>query len=575
MRSWRIRRASKPRGAPAFLWWLLLLPAASATIAGEADELLRRVPSDAGAVLIVERLAERSDAVLASPLVAAIREVPAVRAWLRSDQADDLRRSGRDLAAALGLESIDRLRTDLLGDAVVLSIHLEPGRPPDDARGLLLLRPRDRDRLERLIARINAIEVATGSLRKVEARSRKGVAYSVRRFEPGSKADEAYAILPGGAFAGSNSIALIEGVIDEVASRAWFRPIRAGLPADALVALAIDPRFVERLALNDPDSGDPGAVLVTRCLAAMDGWGAAVSWRDGPRIETIERYAPDRLAPEWKRWAARTGSADALLARVPSTAPVVAAGPIDLGAAVALLERLVPEGERPRFEALAIVASGLLMGRDPRREVLPALGPGAVAYVDASPETDRPPAVVAAIEMDPDADGLLPAIANASRTLLALAALDDMKKMRFLAHRRSDGVELMGLSRATTSGDDPMLAVAVAPDRLVLGSDPDAVASFLDGPGGFRKPAEVGEATSFVVIRIEAATTMARGREERVIDRLAATGRPREEVARDLNAVLELLAPFRMACATSRMTEDGAEARRMLSLLGRAGVAAP
>jgi hypothetical protein len=554
----------------------LAAPVATAA-AGDADGLLRRVPSDAGAVLIVEGLAERSDAVLASPLVASLREVPAVRSWLVSDQAKELKRSGRDLASVLGLKSIDELRTEVLGTAVVLSIHLDEGRSADEARGLLLIQPRDRELLERTIARINAIETASGSLRSVQARSRKGLAFSVRRFAPGTKPDEGYVVLPDGAFAWSNSVALIERVIDGaagdergVAGQGWFQPLRAGSPPGALATIAIDPRFVERLDQTTEDDRAPSLAALMKALAAMDGWGAALSWRDGPVVETIERYAPGRLAPELRAWAARPGGPEGLLSAIPADAPVVAAGHIDLAAAVSILERLVPEAERPRVDALALVATGLLLGRDARREVLPALGPGAVAYLDVGAGTGgaTKPSLVAAIAIDPGARGVPEAIANASRTLLALAVLDDTKRLSMTRRDGPSGVEVIGLTGEREAG--PSLTLAAAPGRVVIGSAPEAVEAFLNGTGGFRKPAELGDATSFVLVRVESAIGLVRAREAEVIERLAATGRPAKEVERDLRAVLELLAPFRVAYATSRVTPDGGEARRSLALLGRA-----
>ncbi len=112
------------------------------------------------------------------------------------------------------------LRDQLLGDAVVLVLRLDPEAPtdPSRARGLLLLRARDPALVERLIAAVNASQRAGGELERVDDRRRGETTYHVREFPAGSgRPPEWYVSDPDGTFAFSNSEAMIQGVIDRKA----------------------------------------------------------------------------------------------------------------------------------------------------------------------------------------------------------------------------------------------------------------------------------------------------------------------------------------------------------------------
>ena len=117
--------------------------AGSARGAGPADELFRLVPPDAGVTLAVEDLSGHAREFLASPLAERLGRLPAVRDWLASDRSRRLRNARREVEAALGVD-LATIRDGLLGDAVVLTLHVPPGGRPDEARGLLLVRVRDR-----------------------------------------------------------------------------------------------------------------------------------------------------------------------------------------------------------------------------------------------------------------------------------------------------------------------------------------------------------------------------------------------------------------------------------------------
>ncbi len=111
---------------------------------GPADDLLRLVPPDSTVVVTVEGLRDQARIIGESRLVADLRKLPVVRSWLDSEKALSLKHSCSQIQAALGVSLAD-IRDQVLGDAVVLVLRMDPEAPtdPSRARGLLLLRARD------------------------------------------------------------------------------------------------------------------------------------------------------------------------------------------------------------------------------------------------------------------------------------------------------------------------------------------------------------------------------------------------------------------------------------------------
>ena len=231
----------------------------------------------------------------------------------------------REIEASLGLK-LATLRDELLGDAVVLVLRLDPDAPPDprQARGLFLLRARDPALLERLIATVNAAQRNSGELERVEDRTVAGTIYHVRTFPAATgRPPESYVNYPDGTFAFSNSANLIQGVIERkgrassdrtvpsnpgLGDLPKFQAVQRRLPERALARLYVDPRAIERLLAAVPRSSDSSDVrildVLVRYVAAVDSFGAALTWgRNTIAIHTIETLDPSRLDPWLRRWA--------------------------------------------------------------------------------------------------------------------------------------------------------------------------------------------------------------------------------------------------------------------------------
>jgi len=566
-------------------WWLAIAlvvawPAA-APAAGPADELLQRAAPDAGVTLVVEDLAGNLEAFLATPLAAGLKDLPAVRAWRESAKARAYWKARGEIEAALHADSW-RIADGLLGRAVVLALYLDPGDPPDRARGLFLTRVKDRDLLRRLLREIDDADRRSGALVESATRHHGGAAYTVRTFRPGTKPAEYLAVLGEETLAWSNAEELILGAIDRgnpggkpgpgLGDGAGFRAARKGLPVRAAASLLVDPRFLERLLAADPRPKSPedgrGQALAGRYLAALTYAGAALEWRDGLALHVHQVIDPAKAAEPPRRWAAGGGLPGGAIPRAPASALAVAAGSVDFAAAFDLALGLLPEADRPRAGHLLALIRGLLLGKDLRAEVLPRLGPGVLLYLDAPTGPGRWP-WVAATAGHPE---VTPAIENALRTALALYALGNDPSGRVEA-REAVGARATGLEGAR-------FAYGVGGGQVVAGSSIEAVAAHLEAgtqaaqsrltPLERTRTSYFPSAETFAFVDLEALQGIADARRDAIARALAARrGSPEAEARRDLDQALALMALFRAAYVTAEIDPHLTSAHHTLGLLPR------
>ena len=555
---------------------------------GPADDLLRLVPPDAAATLVVEDFRAHAREVLDSPLVEALRGLPMVKAWLASDRFRQFERSRAEIEQALGVNVVV-IRDELAGDAVVLALRAEPEGGPEAARGLLLTRVRDAALLERLIATVNAAETRDGPLSAVVAKSHAGVAYSVREFQPGTKPTEFYALLDSGrTFAWSNSEALLKEAIGRFTARkdaslpASLRATRDALPEGALASLFVDPRLLERTAKPRSKTAKPGeervAAMLGRYLTALKYAGAALVWRNGLVLHVHESLDPRKVDEPLRRWAAQKAAPILSPRRIPATALAMAAVSVDFVAVVDQILSLVPESDRARADNLMTAVQGILLGKDSRAEILPHLGPGVLAVVDEPKGNEVTPSWLIALTIHDTPDGsprVADAVQNALRTLLAMSALD--KKTPMPPGTRVESRMTAGVSVTTLIGGPSPFAFATAPGVFALGSDPDAVAVFAAAPNGkTESPLEglrnelVRDASTHFVVDLDRVRQVIGSRFDQVVEHLAKDrksddGNPRQ----DLENMLALASLFRAAYMTSAIPADFSSAHRTIGLVSK------
>ncbi len=208
--------------------------------------------------------------------------------------------------------------------------------------------------------------------------------------------------------------------------------VRGRLPSRAVVSAYIDPRFVGRVLNAAPRESKPGDPRIWEVLdrkaSAWRYFGAVLEWRDGIILHTEEVVDLPKLGPSFARWAARTNHPDPSRLRVPPSALVFATLCLDAEVVFDLLDELVPEDARDRFENLRTVVQGLALGLDLRADVFPHLGPAVTAYVGRPEPGEGAQGLPWAVELEVvrsvGGHKTASALENAFRTLLAVRALE-------------------------------------------------------------------------------------------------------------------------------------------------------
>jgi hypothetical protein len=578
----------------AFSVALVLAIATIARGAGPADELFRLVPADAAATLAVEDLRTRAQEFLESPVAQGLFQLPAFQAWVATGPLARFQAARQKIESALG-EKVVTLRDELFGDAVVLTLHVPPGGRPEEASGLVLARVRNRALLDRLVRGINDAERRSGVLTDLTESNHSGVSYWTRVFRPASrKPADHFTVLGDNTFAWSNSRDLIEGAIDRhaggkpsLAELPKFQQVRNRLPEKAAASLFVAPRFLAQVLAGSArpakPAGDRAAELIGRYLGAMEYLGVALQWRDGIVLVTEEVLDPTRLDPWVRRWAARTGTISPALRHAPAGALAMASIQVDLNALLDACCAFAPEAQQPRIENLIVALDGILLGRDLRTEIVPHLGPGVLAYLEAAGgEQDgngpQDPRVEKVLVVGHDnSGGLTAAVENALRTYLAFHALDPHHgRGRLALQSRDVGGRTMTYLAPTTP-----LAFATENDRVLIGSSAAAVARAItqaanptEGPLDQLRASRFPQAGSFACVDLVRLHDFVLHRRASLAARLAAGNqRPLDDAGRDVDEVIALMALFRQAYATSDIEPDASAVHRSLGLIPQAATA--
>lgn len=555
-------------------------------------DALTLIAPDALGALVVEKLREHSRTILESELVRRLGELPAVRGWLEAEGFRRFEESRKSFESGLGV-SWDRLRDDVLGDTVVLSLHTGPDRSLATARGVLLTRIRDAELVRSLASRINAGETADGTLREVISRTHEGMAYSVRRFRDPARPEEAYAILDDRWFVWSNSSELVVQLIGRyreqesgLAGDPRMQRVRAALPERAVARLYLAHALFADTARSiqaDHPEGDAGASLLADVLPAVEMAGLALEWADGFVLHVHEELSPDRLKPMLGAAGDHAAESDraSVDLRMPEGGQLVAVAALryDAVRVVNWLTRLLPKERREDLATFEVVAQGLLLGLSPRDKVLPALGSTLRAYVfmpggetesgESTPEVVLSQSVSGPLD---DPRGVPAALSNAMRTILALSALDRGKGAETprprLASTMAGGAVVTALA-----GGESRLAFAVRAGELVVGNSAGAAERYLNVvESGSRDSAplmgldRVDGQSSFVAVDLEALVRLARAHRKLLDLGGKATGGTARQ---DVEHVLALLERFRFAFATHSVAPDGASAHQTIGLLAR------
>ncbi|MHC5538588.1 hypothetical protein ACYOEI_10205 [Singulisphaera rosea] len=557
--------------------WLSIVAVARG--AGPADALFRLVPPNAGVAFAVEDLRAHSKEYRESPLAAGIRRLPAVRDWLASGRFQSLKQVKARFESAVG-ESVSKIRDELLGDAVVLSLHLPENGRQDEAKGLLLAKVRDRPLLDRLISGINTAQSKKGELDRIVEKRQGDTTFWLRKFAPAcGRPDEYYTILEATTFAWSNSESMIRGVIDRKAGRqpglgddSRFRRIRDRLPGRSFLSIFVNPRFLETMmASSEPDSPkeEDRRILawLGDYLGALDYAGLAVELRDGLIVHTEESVEPEKFSPHFRPGPARAPRRSSL-GTIPADALVLASLQINFETLHRFLEDVIPDEDRPQVENLRLALDGILLGHD-LKAMLPHLGPDVTAHVEA--RTDQKPELSVIVVVGFDGPAIVgAALDNAFRTVLAVSALD---KKAGEPRSRFEASEHHGVKVGTLRPTSPF-AYGIGPDRLIVSRSVEALIRSLDPnlTPNVRferlRSTYFSEFDRFLCADLGAIHQLAKARRDSLARLIAKNQKSSiRDAAQDLDRALALLDLFQSAFAASSMAPDARSVHRVFGLI--------
>lgn len=544
---------------------------ALAFAAGAPDELLARVPGDAILAVSVEDLRGHSREILDSPLTSQLLELPMVKEWKKQGGDAAILKVAGEVEEALGVP-FPVIRDDLLGDAVILSLHAEPGSK--EPRGLVLFRPRDKGLLERIVAASNANSASGWKVSSARAKD-TGREYSIRTSEGGKKPDEAYILFDDGTFAWSNSPAVIVRVADATpGDKSGFREtpifqsLSPALPGRCLARAYFNPgQFLASIPLPDDEDSRSLAEL----LKLLRGAALSLEWREGPVARLALAPTPDAWDKYWSAWLPKPGMGTDFRKFIPADPYAVVGIKSDLAAIGRWILGQIPAEAKPRAEALIEATRGVLLGRDPVRDILPALGPNLLAYLLGPRDDGEDLALVVMVALS-DAGQVAPALNNALRTLFAFIALNG-KPAPKLETRLIDRIEV-----TTLTGEGVGLAYGIKAGRLVFGTSPGAVVEAMKDPADragstkFERARATyfPEGETFLYFDLEALTAFAIKHREDWGRWLAEPDRaPTAEEIGDFANSVDLLGLFRFAYLAVGVSEESRIATATFGLISR------
>src|SRR6266851_1304220 len=177
------------------------------------EELLRYVPEDVAFCLVVQDLRGHSADLASSPFVKSLKDTPIGVGLAASPDLEKLFDADKFLKATLKVDA-EKLRDEILGDALVFAYRPGPADKPEAEQGLMLLRARDPKLLAELIDRFNELQRQSGELKELETLTHKDVTY-YRRVD-GNKASTYY-LLRGPVLAFTSQEAMLREAIDREA----------------------------------------------------------------------------------------------------------------------------------------------------------------------------------------------------------------------------------------------------------------------------------------------------------------------------------------------------------------------
>lgn len=520
-----------------------LAPSARGQTPPPSQELLALVPKDVSFCLVVNDLRGHWQRLEQAPWLKSLKQSPLGQAILHAPQGKDLARFERNLKQHLDIDW-RTVRDDLVGDAVVFA-YRAPSAPGDSEQGLVLIKTRRPEVLERLIGWVNDLQTKSGELQALEPRLHQGARYYRRAH---ARNVHFYAV-QGPVFALTSSEPMLQAVLAKNGDGAAIQMSLRRAEADrSLVALWLNPRaFDSELGAKAKAAVGPEAHLLKGFLAhwqALDAAVVTLDVKDSLELRLSLFARSQDLPAAAKAWFASRSVPSGLWQRFPANSVFALAGRTDFQAlADGLLEATPAEVRRLVVDTVSKNV-GAALGLDPFKDVLPNLGPDwGVCVLPAEAGKEFPQALAALAVKAGDEDHAVDQTLYQSTQFLAWLLVlqhnrthDDKIVMRTT---RQNGVEIKYLTqdRLFPAGFQP--AWALKDGYLLLATSPAAMAQFQPHKG------VIAPADEAPLVRIAPAelARLLRHQRERVLEQMMKkqSAQSKDAVARELDTLLALL----------------------------------
>lgn len=482
----------------------LVLLTVSPAAAGPREELLRVAPSDAAIVVVLQNAREHYHKLSQSPFVEWLPST-GLGKRLIGTELKQLRESGAMIFRELGTNPASII-DDIAGDAVAFAFSPAPPGRPADERAIILVRPRKREALQNLVAKLNELQTKSGELKNVVRKEHAGIEYTERLKSEGASE---YYCFRGDLFAFSSSENDVKGFIDRDRTAALpaakepelvSRLKRLGV-ADAAALVLINPRPLDAEIDAHAAAARPAEKRFLQKFNevwhALDSAALYLSIDSAVELGVSFRFQPGKLPANLKKWLTGTGPFGAVAALVPPDALFGAAGRFRATELLELIGSLAPVEEgKPDFKQWIDQTFGPILGRTSLPLVLDCLGPEFAFWAEPPQTGSFLPTFAAAVQLSGDGvdrtkgeKALVQALTFGLQSVRVAynAKHDDQVEFREETDEKT-GIVIRSLvnEKGFPPGFRPSFALVKG--HLVLATSPEAVRRFeprpMKSPGG-------------------------------------------------------------------------------------------
>ncbi|HSQ55823.1 MAG TPA: hypothetical protein VLM40_08750 [Gemmata sp.] len=471
----------------------LLAPIASA--AGPRDELLRVAPPDAALVLVLQDAREHVRNLRDSPFAAWLPTTAVGKKLLGSQNLKLLTQASGNIFAGLGTTPNELLQ-DVVGDAVAFAFSPAPPGRPKEERAILLIRPRKAEALEKLIAKLNEVQMQSGEVKRIESRMHSGAEYFARHH--GADAAQFYCFR-GSVFAFSTSEADIRALIDRDKTSPSVKekvPVLVSRMAelgtvDAAGVILVNPRALDAQVDAQVASASPKSKRFLEKFrdvwSGIDSAAAYVALDKAAEVGLSVRFKVDKLPPDARRFLAGLLAPSAAESMIPGDALFGVAVHCRAPEIIDLVAGMAPvEPGKPGVKKWLEETVGPVVGRETLPLVLDALGPKMAMWATRPQKDAFMPTFVAAIELNGSgerrakAEDAILVGAQAAFTLVRLgyntSHSDQIALVRETDEKTGSAIHSLINEKGFPAGFSPSFAIQRG--YLVLASHPEAIRRF-------------------------------------------------------------------------------------------------